>query len=77
MTDGSTEYRVLFGEHPGRYTGARDVRSPVQVTDGTTVTIEGLEPDRSYVFAVESIDQYGQRSALSREREVRAGRVRR
>ena len=77
MTDGSTEYRVLFGEHPGRYTGARDVRSPVQVTDGTTVTIEGLEPDRSYVFAVESIDLYGQRSALSREIEVRAGRVRR
>nr|MDA3950329.1 hypothetical protein [Spirochaeta sp.] len=77
MTDRSTEYRVLFGEHPGRYTGAHGVRSPVRITDGTTAVIDGLEPDRSYVFAVESVDQYGQRSALSREIEVRAGRVRR
>lgn len=77
MTGTSTEYRVLFGEHPGRYTGAHSVRSPVRITDGTSVTIDGLEPDRSYVFAVESVDQYGQRSVLSREIEVRAGRVRR
>jgi hypothetical protein len=69
-----SEYRVLFGERPGRYTGAPGVPSPVIVTDGTAVDINGLEVDRSYVFAVESVDRYGRQSTLSREIEVRAGR---
>jgi len=68
------EYRVLFGERPGRYTGAPGVPSPIVVADGTVVEINGLEVDRSYVFAVESVDRYGRKSTLSREIEVRAGR---
>lgn len=72
-TQDVVEYRVLFGTRPGRYTGDRGVASPIVVSDSTSVTIEGLQTDRSYVFVVESIDRYGQRSALSREVEVRAG----
>ncbi|MFP4209762.1 MAG: fibronectin type III domain-containing protein [Alkalispirochaeta sp.] len=73
-SDDVTEYRVLFGERPGRYTGAQGVQSPVIVTGERAVEIEGLEDDRSYVFAVESVDRHGRQSALSREIEVRAGR---
>ncbi len=66
-------YRVLFGEQRGRYLGTPEVNSPISVGSGTTVVIDNLAPDRSYVFVVESVNRYGQSSALSREIEVRAG----
>lgn len=68
-------YRLLFGERPGRYIGTTDITSPIDVGNRTRVEIHGLEARRSYVFAVESIDAVGQRSALSREIEVRAGEM--
>lgn len=66
-------YRVLFGERPGRYIGTAEKASPIEVRGGASVTIDGLEENRSYVFAVESFDSAGQRSGISREIEVRAG----
>jgi hypothetical protein len=67
-------YRVYIGEHTGRYLGTRGVSSPQDIGPDNTVTIDGLEPDRAYVFALESYDRHGRTSRLSREIQVRAGR---
>ena len=72
--DAVSGYRVYFGPMPGRYTGTATVTSPIDVGDQTSVLIEGLEPDRAYVFAIETVDRWGQVSPLSREVEARAGR---
>ncbi len=73
-SDTAERYRVFLGERPGRYLGTDNVVSPVSVEEGTSVTITGLEPDRSYVFTVESVDRYGRSSVPSPEIEIRAGR---
>jgi hypothetical protein len=67
-------YRVYLGERPNRYLGTTGVRSPVDVGNVTETVVDGLQPDRAYVFAVESYDRYGQTSGLTREVQVRAGR---
>ena len=72
--DAVAGYRVYFGPMPGRYTGTAAVTSPIDVGTETSVRIEGLKPDRAYVFAIETVDRWGQVSPLSREVEARAGR---
>ena len=67
-------YRVYVGERPGRYFGTDAVESPIDVGDQTEFTVNGLQPDRAYVFTVESYDQYGEASGMAREIQVRAGR---
>ena len=67
-------YRVYIGERTGRYLGTRGVSSPRDIGPDTTVTIDGLEPDRAYVFALETYDRHGRTSRLSQEIQVRAGR---
>ncbi|HKK48965.1 MAG TPA: fibronectin type III domain-containing protein [Alkalispirochaeta sp.] len=67
-------YRVYVGERPGRYFGTTGVSSPIDVGDQTEFTVEGLQPDRAYVFTVESYDQHGESSGLAREIHVRAVR---
>lgn len=66
-------YRVYVGERPGRYLGTPGVRSPIDVGSATSTTIEGLQPDRAYVFTIESYDRYGETSGLAREIQIRAG----
>lgn len=68
-------YRVYVGERPGRYLGTVGVASPLDAGNRTHLRIDGLEPDRAYVFAVESYDRYGEVSGLTREIQVRAGRI--
>lgn len=72
--DAVSGYRVYFGPMPGRYIGTPTMTSPIDVGAQTSVVIEGLEPDRAYVFAIETVDRWGQVSPLSREVEARAGR---
>ncbi len=67
-------YRLYVGERPGRYFGTNGVTSPIDVGDQTEFTVEGLQPDRAYVFTVESYDQHGESSGLAREIQVRAAR---
>ena len=66
-------YRVYIGERPGRYLGTDGVTSPIDVGTDTGVVIDGLRPDRAYVFSVESYDRYGESSGLAAEIQVRAG----
>lgn len=68
-------YRVYVGQRPGRYLGTDRVQSPIDAGNDTGLIIDGLEPDRAYVFAVESYDRYGEASGLTREIQVRAGRM--
>jgi hypothetical protein len=74
LTEDIAGYRVYIGERPNRYLGTTGVRSPVDVGSATEAVIDGLQPDRAYVFAVESYDRYGQASGLTREVQIRAGR---
>lgn len=74
LTEGLAGYRVFVGERPGRYFGTGGVTSPIDVGDQTEFTVEGLQPDRAYVFTVESYDEYGEASGTAREIQVRAGR---
>ncbi len=67
-------YRIFFGEEPGRYTGVLDLVSPLDVGNATEWSIEGLEPNVPYVFALQSYDQQGQTGPISHEIEVRGGR---
>lgn len=73
-TPGVAGYRLYVGERPGRYFGTDDVESPIDVGDETEFSVDGLQPDRAYVFTVESYDQHGESSGLAREIQVRAGR---
>jgi len=55
-----TSYRVYHGTHTGQYTDSL-------TTDSTTATISGFVPKQTYFFAVRSIDDKGNLSALSDE----------
>jgi hypothetical protein len=68
-------YRVHVGESPRRYRGTATVVSPVDAGNTDRVVITDLEPDRAYVFAIESYDAMGQMSGLSQEIQIRAGRM--
>jgi hypothetical protein len=53
-------YRIYYGTHTGQYTDSL-------TTDSTTATLSGFVPKQTYFFAVRSIDDKGNFSALSDE----------
>ena len=66
-------YRLFVGYRPRRYYGTVGVESPIDVGGVTSITLDELEPDTAYVFALQSYDRFGQASALSEEVQVRSG----